>query len=290
MAMHEGEVAIDAALVRDLISTQFPEYRSLPLESARSTGTVNAIYRLGDELSVRLPRLPAWASALENELDWLPRLGPCVSLTIPEVVGCGRPTEDYPSIWAIYRWIEGTPYDGATDERAAAEQLAEFVGELRAIGVGPDAPPGGRRPLGELDDVTREAIAASGGVIDAGAARRAWDRALEVPAWDGVPVWIHTDLLRPNVLVRDGRLQAVIDFGGVGVGDPAADVVAAWAMFERAGRDAYRGALTLDEVVWERARGYALHQAALIIPYYAVSNPGFVVHAKRTIEQVLEDP
>jgi aminoglycoside phosphotransferase (APT) family kinase protein len=181
------------------------------------------------------------------------------------------------------------PYDGRLDEREAAEQLASFVAELQAIRVDPDAPPGGRRPLSELDEVTRDAIAASGDAIDTPAAQAAWQRALAAPRWEGNAVWIHTDLLRPNVLVHDGRIHAVIDFGGVGVGDPAADIVAAWAMFKRAGRLAFRAALGVDEDVWERARGYALHQAALIIPYYAVTNPDFVVHAARTVEQVLTD-
>ncbi|MBO0681628.1 MAG: aminoglycoside phosphotransferase family protein [Candidatus Dormibacteraeota bacterium] len=288
--MHEGEVAIDDALVKRLIASQFPEYADRPLELVRSTGTVNAIYRLGDDLCVRLPRVANWAGDLAKELEWLPRLAPRLSLMIPASVGHGHATADYPFTWAIYRWIDGKPYDGAVDERTAAEQLAGFVTELRAMEVGPDAPSGGRPPLRELDSVTRKAIAAARDVIDAGAAVTAWERALEAPPWDGVPVWIHTDLLRPNVLLRDGRLHAVIDFGGVGVGDPAADVVAAWAMFGPKGRGAYRAALDPDQGVWERARGYALHQAALIIPYYAVTNPGFVVDAKRTVEQLLIDP
>jgi aminoglycoside phosphotransferase (APT) family kinase protein len=285
--MHAGEVAIDAGLVGRLVASQFPEYAELPLQPVRSTGTVNAIYRLGDELSVRLPRLETWARDLDKELAWLPQLAPRLSLAIPEPVGRGHPTDDYPLPWAIYRWIDGAPYDGVQDERAAAEQLAQFVVELEAIEVGDGAPRGGRRPLRELDRVTRVAITESHGVIDSAAAMAAWERTLAAPAWDGDPVWIHTDLLRPNLLIRHGRLHAVIDFGGVGVGDPAADVVPAWAVFEEAGRATFRRALGVDHAVWERARGYALHQAALIIPYYAVTNPGFVALARRTVEQVL---
>jgi aminoglycoside phosphotransferase (APT) family kinase protein len=240
-------------------------------------------------LCVRLPRVETWARDLDKELEWLPRLAPRLSLAVPETVGRGHACEEYPFTWAIYRWVDGAPYDGRIDERAAAEQLAGFVAELRSIEVGPEAPPGGRRPLRDLDGVTREAIAAAGDVIDAAAAEAAWQRALQAPPWDGEAVWIHTDLLRPNVLMREGRLHAVIDFGGIGVGDPAADLVPAWAMFQRDGRDAYRDALGVEHDVWERARGYALHQAALIIPYYAETNPGFVVHAKRTVEQLLDD-
>ena len=126
-------------------------------------------------------------------------------------------------------------------------------------------------------------------MIDSDAAAAAWASALEAPAWDGTPVWIHTDLLRPNLLVDRGRLCAVIDFGGVGVGDPAADVIAAWSVFGQSGRATFRAALDVDDGTWSRARGYALHQAALIIPYYTETNPGFVALAKRTVEQVLAD-
>ena len=132
-------------------------------------------------------------------------------------------------------------------------------------------------------------IGSARGVIDGDAAAAAWERALRAPAWAGTPVWIHSDLLRPNVLVRDGRVCAVIDFGGVGVGDPAADVIAAWSVFGRAGRGVFRAALEVDDGTWERARGFALHQAALIVPYYGETNPGFVASARRTIEEVLAD-
>ena len=171
------------------------------------------------------------------------------------------------------------------DERDAAVALARFVAELRTVPVTAAAPRGGRRPLRELDRITRDALATIG---DA-AALAAWERALEAPPFGGAPVWIHGDLLRPNLLAAGGRLSAVIDFGSAGVGDPAADVVAAWAVFRAPGRTRFREALGVDDGTWERARGYALHQAALIVPYYADTNPGFVAHARRTIAQVLAD-
>ncbi|MET0477148.1 MAG: aminoglycoside phosphotransferase family protein [Actinomycetota bacterium] len=249
---------------------------------------MNAIYRLGDHLYVRLPRVREWADGLDREWHWLPRLSPRLSLRVPEPVAKGRPTSSYPFAWAIYRWIDGQPYADALvdDQREAARDLARFVAELRRIDPA-GAPRSGRRPLGELDAGTRAAITSAGGVIDSDAAIAAWERALEAPVWDGSPVWIHSDLLRPNLLVRGGRLSAVIDFGAVGVGDPATDVIAAWSVFGPAGRETFRSALGVDDGTWERARGIALHQAALIIPYYASTNPGFVVHARRTVEQVL---
>ena len=290
MKMHDGEVDIDAGLVGRLVAEQFPHLADLPITEVRSTGTVNAIYRLGDRLCARLPRVAEWAPDLDREWRWLPELAPRLPLRVPEPVGRGRPGGSYPFSWAIYGWIDGQPYADrlVDDERRAAEDLARFVVDLRRIDpVG--APRGGRRPLRELDGVTREVIASARGVIDGDAAVAAWERALRAPAWAGSPVWIHSDLLRPNVLVRDGRVCAVIDFGGVGVGDPAADVIAAWSVFGRAGRGVFRAALEVDDGTWERARGFALHQAALIVPYYGETNPGFAASARRTIEEVLAD-
>jgi aminoglycoside phosphotransferase (APT) family kinase protein len=291
MKLHDGEVDIDAELVGRLLAEQFPELTGLPIRELRSTGTVNAIYRLGDHLAARLPRLREWARDLDREWHWLPKLARHLSLRVPEPVGKGHPAGSYPFTWAIYRWIDGQPYaDGLVDdEPQAARDLARFVTELRRVGPVAGAPRAGRRPLRELDAVTRAAIASARGVIDSDAAAAAWQRALRAPAWDGTPVWIHTDLLRPNLLVRDGRLCAVIDFGTVGVGDPAADVIAAWSVFGRAGRGVFRGALDVDDGTWNRARGFALHQAALIIPYYAETNPGFVASARRTVEEILAD-
>ena len=291
MKMHDGEVDIDARVVRRLVAVQFPRFGDLPVRAVRSTGTVNAIYRLGDRLCARLPRVREWEGDLEKEWLWLPRLAPHVTLRIPEPVERGRPDDAYPFAWAIFDWIEGRPYadDLVADERRAATDLARFVRELRGTETGDGVPRGGRRPLRDLDEATRAAIAASGAVVDIGASAAAWERALDAPAWDGTPVWIHTDLLRPNLLVDGGRLQAVIDFGGMGAGDPAADVVPAWSVFGAAGRAVYREALAVDDGTWERARGYALHQAAMIIPYYAETNPDFVAVAARTVEQVLAD-
>jgi aminoglycoside phosphotransferase (APT) family kinase protein len=278
MKLHAGEVEIDAALVEGLVRAQFPHLLG-PIREVRSTGTVNGIYRLGDAHYVRLPRLAHWAVDLEKEWTWLPRLTPHLSLRVPVPVALGEPTATYPFPWAVYEWLEGAPYDGE-DDPAAAEALAGFVADLRAIGPLDGAPRAGRRPLAELANETRAVLS--------GAALEAWERALSAPAWDGSePVWVHTDLLRPNVLASGGRVRAVIDFGGVGMGDPAADVIAAWAVLGPAGRDVFRGALEVDDGVWERARGYALHQAAMIVPYYARTNPAFAALARRTIEQVL---
>ena len=287
--MHLDEVEIDAGLVGRLVAAQFPRLADLPIRAVASTGTVNAIYRLGDHLYARLPRVQSWAKDLDKEWHWLPRLAPHLSLQVPVPVAKGRAHSGYPFAWAIYRWIDGQPYadDLVHDERQAAKDLAQFVGQLRGIDPVVGAPRGGRRPLADLDTDTREAIKSGRGLIDSDAATTAWERALEAPAWTGQPVWIHTDLLRPNLLVNGGRLSAVIDFGGIGIGDPAADVIAAWSVFGPSGRATFRSALDVDDGTWSRARGFALHQAAVIIPYYRETNPGFVTLAQRTIEEIL---
>ena len=289
MTMHSGEVPVDVALVERLLADQFPDLAGLAVGAVPSTGTVNAIFRLGERLAARLPRLEHWTADLEKELEWLPRLAPHLPLRIPAPLVRGRPSAAYPLPWAVYDWIEGRPYADrlVDDEREAARDLARFVAELRRIPAQPGAPRGGRRPLRELDEGTRGAIAAARDVVDPGAATAAWERALRAPAWDGAPVWIHADLLRPNLLVHGGRLRAVIDFGAVGIGDPAADVIAAWSIFGREGRAVFRAALDVDDGIWERARGYALHQALLIIPYYLTTNPGFAALAERTVREVL---
>jgi aminoglycoside phosphotransferase (APT) family kinase protein len=290
MKMHDGETDIDAGLVRRLVAAQFPGLAGLPVSAVQPAGTVNAIYRLGDRLCARLPRVRSWAQDLDEEWDWLPKLAPQLSLRVPEPVAKGRPGSGYPFSWAIYRWIDGQPYadEVVGDEHQAARELAQFVAELRRIDLA-GAPRAGRKPLRQLDAGTRAAIASARDVIDSDAATAAWCQALEAPAWSGTPVWIHADLLRPNLLTDGGRISAVIDFGSAGAGDPAADVIAAWSVFGPAGRGTFRRALGVDDGTWHRARGYALHQAAMIIPYYPETNPGFVALAKRTVGEVLAD-
>jgi aminoglycoside phosphotransferase (APT) family kinase protein len=288
--LHPGEIDVDEALVERLVRSQAPQFAELPLRRVESMGTVNAIYRLGGALCVRLPRLEKYAQSLERELVWLPRLAPHLPLPIPEPVAAGKPGHGYPFVWAVYRWIDGIPWrdDLVHDEATNARDLARFVQALRRIPAG-EGPHGGRRPLRELDHVTRRAIVESGDAIDGARAAAIWTEAVAAAPWDGERVWIHTDLLRPNLLVQRGRLAAVIDFGGAGIGDPAADVICAWSVFGPHGRAAFREQLGVDDRTWARARAYALHQAAMIIPYYRHTNPRFVTLARRTVEQVLLD-
>jgi aminoglycoside phosphotransferase (APT) family kinase protein len=288
--MHDDEVPIEVALVQRLMAEQFPAWAALPIREVRSTGTVNAIYRIGDDLCARLPRVATGTADLEREVRWLPWLARRLSLGIPEPVEQGRPGAAYPFAWAIYRWIDGAPYteEGIDDEAQAARDLARFVLELRRLDPS-GAPRAGRKPLRQLDAGTRAEIEAARGAIDADAALDVWHDAVDSAAWTGEPVWIHADLLRPNLLLRSGRLRAIIDFGMAGAGDPAADVIAAWSVFGPIGRQQFRSALNVDDDTWRRARGFALHQAAYIIPYYSETNPHFAALARRTVEQVVLD-
>lgn len=291
MKMHDGQFDLNADLVSELVRDQFPGLGDLPVRAAPSTGTVNAVYRIGDQAYARLPLLPGSADDLEREQRCLEVLDASLALRIPRIIGRGIPSSRFPHPWAIYDWIDGEPYDHRLlrDEAQAARDLGQFVLELRGVPNGSDAPPAGRRPLRELDTQTRGAINAAGRQIDRRAAIAAWARALDAPPATGAPTWIHSDLLPPNVLVRQRRICAVIDFGGAGVGDPAADVIAAWTMFGPTGRDVFRAVLGVDDGTWERSRGYALHQAAAIIPYYRETNPAFVAMAQRTVREILAE-
>jgi aminoglycoside phosphotransferase (APT) family kinase protein len=288
--LHDGEIEIDDGIVRRLLAGQFPELAGLDVREIHSTGTVNRIFRIGGELYARLPRTAKWAADLDQESRSATELAARLPLLVPEPVAVGAPAVAYPFPWAIYRWIDGVPYadDAVADERRAAEDLAGFVTSLRAVPLGPDAPAGGRRPLLALDEGIRATISALHGEFDVDAVLAVWSDALAAPVWDGAPVWVHADLLRPNVLVNRGRVTAVIDFGMAGAGDPAGDVIAAWTVFGRAGRAAYRDALGVDDGTWRRARGYALFQVSGI-SYYRETNPGFAALARRTVHEVLAE-
>ncbi len=294
--MHADEVHIDGSLVRRLIAAQFPDWAHLAIELVVSTGTDNAIYRLGDEMAVRLPRRQSSVGQVEKEHRWLPTLAPHLPLAIPVPIAKGKPAEGYPWRWSVYRWIQG---ENATigriaDWREAALAIAEFIAAMRRIdptgGPAPGAHNFGRGvPLAMRDANTRAAITSLDGVIDTQAATLAWEAALEAPAWNGAPVWIHGDLQTGNLLVERGRLSAVIDFGGLGVGDPACDLMVAWMLLPAEAREVFRAALSVDDAAWTRGRGWALSVALMQIPYYRHTNPVLAAGGRRAIAEVLAE-
>ncbi|MBP2340858.1 aminoglycoside phosphotransferase (APT) family kinase protein [Saccharothrix coeruleofusca] len=281
--MHVGELAVDVGLVRRLLAGQFPRWADLDLTPVASTGTVNALFRLGDELVVRLPRVPWGVSDVAKEHRWLPRLAPLLPVPVPEVLGRGEPADHYPWPWSVCRWLDGQP--PRTGGEALARDLAGFLAALhRADPEGaPDAHRGG--PLRDLDAPTREAIRALRGEIDADAATAVWEQALAAPAWTGAPVWVHADLMPGNLLTSGDRLAAVIDFGTAGVGDPACDLIAAWYLLTPSAREAFRAALAPDEATWTRGRGRALSMALIQLPYYRDTNPAIAAQARRAIRE-----
>lgn len=294
--MHADEVDTDAALVVRLLAAQFPGWASLPVARVESAGTDNALYRLGDELLVRLPRRPAAASQVDTEHRWLPKLAPFLPLAIPQPLAKGAPGEGYPWHWSVHRWLAG---DNATperiaDPRRAAGDLAHFVAALQRIDAADGPPPGPQNffrgeALGRRDARTRQAIAALRGSLDAESMTALWEAALGAPAWEGPPVWIHGDLQSGNLLALGGRLSAVIDFGCLGVGDPAADVMAAWLYLSVETRDVFRDVLRVDGATWNRGRGWALSVSAIALPYYRDSNPVLAQISRRAIEEALAD-
>ena len=291
--MHVGEIGTDAGLVRRLLARQFPQWADLSVTLVPSYGTDHEIYRLGEHLAVRLPRI-GWATEqAEKEARWLPRLAPHLPLAVPTPVGLGRPDEGYPFAWAVQEWLPGQNANGTLEDlEQAARDLAAFIAALRAVSIAgaPPRAPGSRGcPLAEQDDDVRRSVAALGDRIDGAAAVRCWEQSLAAPTWDGADVWIHGDLLPGNLLVVDGRLSAVIDFGGLNVGDPACDLQPAWNVFTERSRRTFFAELRVDEAMRLRGRGWALSQALIALPYYWDTNPGIVAQALQALAQVLGD-
>jgi len=290
--MHEHEVSTDPGLVRRLLGAQFPQWAGLPVSPVRTSGTDNAVYRLGEELSVRMPRIGWGVEQVAKEHVWLPRLAPHLPLAVPEPLAQGEPAEGYPYPWAVHRWLEGEnlTWEALPDPLETARSLARFVLALRRIPSPPDAPRANRgEPLHTRDTGVREAVAALHGQLDGKAVLAAWDASLHADEWLHAPVWAHGDLLPGNLLFRDGVLSAVIDFGGLGVGDPACDLLPAWSLFAGESREVYRSELAADEALWLRGRGHALAQALAFIPYYRETNPAGVRTSWRVVGEVLAD-
>lgn len=279
LRMHEDEVEVDEALVRRLVEDQFPDLAARRLTMIEPWGTDNAIWRLGDDLVVRLPRIHWAVDQVGLEATWLPRLAPHLPVAIPRPVAVGAPGHGYPHHWALHRWLPGT--------NASRGELGDPVGFARALAavvralwkVSTDGAPAARnraRPLEACDVEARSFIERSAEVIDADAALEAWDRALRASPHEGPPVWVHGDL-DGNCLVDGGRLSGIVDWGSACVGDPAVDVAVVWSsLFTAEARSAFLEALDVDGAALDRSRGAVVHQACGAISYYGRTYPQIV--------------
>jgi aminoglycoside phosphotransferase (APT) family kinase protein len=293
--MHADEVDTSVALVVRLLEGQFPDWANLPVSAVESSGTDNALYRLGEDLVARLPRIHWAVGQVEKEYKWLPLLAPRLPLAVPVPLAKGIPAEGYPWQWSVYKWIGGADatVERPADERQAALDLAQFVSALQGIVPAGEPPAMDQNsrgfPLAARDQQTRRAIAELTGMVDTDTATALWEAALRQPEWNREPVLFHGDLLPSNVLVQGGRIRAVIDFSNLGLGDPACDMMIAWGMLSRTARDMYRSALAVDDATWIRGRGHALSQALIFMPYYKETNPAGVLNARRALEEVMAD-
>lgn len=282
---------IDEALARDLVAAQFPQWADLPVRAVQPGGWDNRTFRLGDGLLIRLPSAARYVAQVAKEQRWLPQLAPHLPLPIPAPVAQGQPGLGYPWPWSIYRWLDGENAAAATipDLIGFAVDLARFLTRLHRIDA-EDGPPAGAHnfhrggDLAVYDGETRAAIDRLGSRINGSAARGLWDAALST-RWQGPPVWVHGDVSPGNLLVQGGRLAAVIDFGGLGVGDPACDLAIAWTLLSGENRAAFRAALPLDEGTWLRSQAWTLWKALILAAGLTETN---AVEGRRSMQIIGE--
>ena len=255
------------------MAAQFPRWASLPVTPVAHGGWDNWTFHLGSELSVRMPSAAEYALAVEKEHRWLPELASRLPVPISAPVAKGEPGEGYPFPWSIYSWLDGEPAsaDRIADPVRFAVELAEFLSALRLVD-----PANGPRPgthnwyrggtLRTYSGVVRDALEELAGHVDVDLVTEIWRDALDAP-WDGTEMWFHGDVAKGNLLLADGQLAAVIDFGTCGVGDPACDLAIAWTLLTVEGRHAFRETLAVDEAAWSRGRGWALWKTLATCDY-----------------------
>ena len=303
-ALHEDELPVDLALVRALVDDQLPAYASLPLHRLAASGSDNALFRLGDDLLVRVPRQPGGSRTIAREARWLPVVAPLLPVPVPEVVDVGAPALGYPEHWSVVRWIDGSTPRGAASGAAGAALAADLAGVVTALrgAAVPDAALGDQElrlyrglPLATRDPGTRESVEQCRGItgldLDLDAALAVWDAAVRLPSSSRAaePQWHHADLVAENLLVRDCRLAAVLDFGALSVGDPTVDLIVAWDVLDAPSREAFRGAVGVDDETWLRGRAWALCLALMTFPYYWDTMPERCATASRFAQAVLAD-
>lgn len=286
---------IDEQLARALIDSQFPRWSHLAVVPVQVSGIDNRTFRLGEELSIRLPSGDWYAQQVDKEQRWLPVLAPQLPLVIPTPEGRGVPGHGYPYAWSVYRWLPGetvTP-QRISDLTGFAITLADFLVALRAVDATDGPQPGPHNyyrggPLSTYAQETYDSIDALGEEVSRDAVLSVWDDAMATD-WQGDPVWFHGDVSIGNLLVQDGLLSAVIDFGSSGVGDPACDIAIAWTFLTGESRDAFRSRLGIDRGTWSRGRGWALWKALISLVSALDDDPASEATNRYVIQQVLAD-
>ncbi|AYY13131.1 aminoglycoside phosphotransferase family protein [Actinobacteria bacterium YIM 96077] len=291
----DGRAGIDASLVKRLVGAQFPQWRHLPVTPVEVDGWDNRTYHLGDDMSVRLPTHESYEPAVDKEHRWLSVLAPELPVPIPVPLAKGVPDEGYPFEWSIRPWLDGetASYERIDDLSAFAVSVAEFIRALQRIDASSGPQAGAHSfyrgaSLVHYDDETRRSLDVLDGMVDTDRASAVWETALDA-TWHGDPVWFHGDIAHGNLLVKDGALAAVIDFGTAGVGDPACDLVIAWTLFYGASRQAFRYAVDQDEATWARARGWALWKALLTLAENVSTDNELASRNHRVIDEILAD-
>ncbi len=291
----DGRAGIDATLVERLIRTQFPQWRGLPVTPVHHDGWDNRTYRLGEDMTVRLPTAASYAPAIAKESRWLPKLAPALPIPVPTIVADGAPGFGYPFPWSVRRWIPGETADRADIDNTTdfAVAIAEFIRALHRCDT-TAAPMAGVHSFHRghspsvYDQQTRHCLDMLTGHVDTAAATAVWEAA-SATEWDRTPVWFHGDIAPGNLLVENGKLAVVIDFGTCGVGDPACDLVLAWTMLSGRSREIFRETVDQDNRTWARARGWALWKALLTLTQRPTADHDQPTRIRRLINEILAD-
>jgi aminoglycoside phosphotransferase (APT) family kinase protein len=305
--LHDDEIDVDEGLVRRLLGTLSPSYDGLPLRRLDATGSTNALFRLGDDLLVRVPRQPGGTATIDKERRWLPYVAPRLPVAVPEVVAVGEPAFGYPERWSVVRFLHGDRPTLPRPGEARHELASDLAGVVRSLGDLPVPVEAGGdptlewyrgRPLATMDadmhgflDQCGDLVDEEGFDLDLDRARLVWEQTVAMPEARRARAarWYHGDLTAENLLVRDGRLVAVLDFGGLSVGDPTNDLAVAWQLLDPAARTTFRTALAVDDATWRLARGWALVLALMGPPYYWHTLRERCLRGLHTARAVLED-
>ena len=292
----DDRIVVSTEQVRALVGSQFPQWAGLNIRPVELSGWDNRSFRLGDEMLIRMPSAARYVAQVEKEHRWLPALAPLLPFPIPAPLALGQPGQGYPFRWSVYRWLEGEPlarYLDRVDLSTIAVDVAAFLRALHGVDAS-DGPPAGAHNFhrgGSLSVYDGEAKASAvrlADEVDQALAMEIWQLALS-SHWRKQGVWVHGDIAEGNLLVKDGRLSAIIDFGSSGVGDASSDLILAWNVLDAESRAVFRRALELDEATWQRGRGWALWKALIVLDAERGRNDKMAEWSRRTIREVFAD-